>query len=98
MNRFTNEQHMQIIEFYDQNTCSVKRVHCDLPSFYGQFNRPTEATIWTIVTKFRTKYTFLDIEPSKHLRTLRKEIKILQLYRPVLMMAINYRFVFVRSN
>ena len=29
MNRLTNEQRLQIIEFYYQNACSVKKVHRD---------------------------------------------------------------------
>ena len=39
MNRLTNEQRLQIIKFYYQNTCSVKEVQEPL-SFYGQFNPP----------------------------------------------------------
>ena len=60
MNRLTNEQRLQIIEYYYQNACSIKKVHRALFPFYGQFNRPTEAVI---VTKFRTKFTLLDIKP-----------------------------------
>ena len=33
--------------------------------FYVQFNRPTEAAIRAIVTKFRTKFTLLDIKPRR---------------------------------
>ena len=40
MNRLTNEQRLQIIEFYYQNACSVKRVHRALLPIYGQFGRP----------------------------------------------------------
>ena len=36
---------------------SVKKVHRALLPFYGQLNRPTEAAIRAIVTKFRTKFT-----------------------------------------
>ena len=39
MNRLTNEQHMQIIEFYYQNACSVKKVNRTFLPFYHQFNR-----------------------------------------------------------
>ena len=55
MNRLTNEQRLQIIERCYQNACSVKKVHQALLPFHGQFNRPTEAAIRAIVTKFRTK-------------------------------------------
>ena len=83
MNRLTNEQRLQIIEFYYQNACSVKKVHRALLPFYCQFNRPTEAAIRAIVTKFRTKFTL-----HQHVECELK--KISQLYRPVFMMTINY--------
>ena len=51
MNRLTNVQRLQIIEFYYRNACSAKKVHLALLPFYGQFNRPTEAAIRAIVTK-----------------------------------------------
>ena len=56
--------------------------------FYGQFIRPNGAAIRAIVTKF----TLLDTKPSTRLRRVRMK-KISLLYRPVLMMTINYRFV-----
>ena len=62
-----------IIEFYYQNGCSVKDVHRALLSFYGQFNRPTEATIRAIVTKFRTKFTLSNIEAPIRLQRVRTE-------------------------
>ena len=75
MNRHTNEQRLQIIEFYYQNAWSVK-VHRALLPFYGQLNRPTEAAIRAIVTKFRTKFTLLDIKPPTRLRRLQIEENI----------------------
>ena len=60
-NRLTNEQRLQIIEFYNQNACSVKKVHRAHLPFYGQFNRPTEAAFRAIVTKFHTKFTLLTL-------------------------------------
>ena len=50
------------------NSKTVKKVHGALLPFYGQFNRPTEAVIRAIVTKFRTKFTLLDIKPPTRLR------------------------------
>ena len=41
MSRLTNEQRLQIIEFYYRNTCSLKKVHLALLPFCVQFNRPT---------------------------------------------------------
>ena len=72
MNRLANEQRLQIIEFYYQNACSVKKVHRSLLPFYGQFTRLTEAAIRAIVTKFRTKFTLLDIKQPTRLRRVRK--------------------------
>ena len=79
------------------NARSVKKVHSALLPFNGQFNRPIEAAIRTIVTKFA---------PYLHCWTLNHQHayiecelkKILQLYRPVLMIIINYRFIAVRSK
>ena len=81
MNRLTNEQ----------------KVHVAFLPFYGHYNRTTEAAIRGIVTKFRTKFTLLDIKPPTRLCRVRTE-ENMQLYRPVLMMTINYRCVAVRSN
>ena len=67
MNRLINEQRLQIIELYYKNACSVKKVHRALLLFYGQFNRTTEAAIRAIVSKFRTKFTLLDIKPPNSL-------------------------------
>ena len=76
MNRLTNEQRLQILEIYYQKACSVKKVHRALLPFYDQFNRPTEAAIRAIVTKFRTKFTLMDIEPPTRLRRVRTEERI----------------------
>ena len=97
MNRLRHEQRLPIVEFYYQNACSVKKVLRALLPFYGQFNRPTEATIRAIVTKFRTRFTLLDIKPLICSRRVRTE-KNIAADRAVLMMTINYRFVAVRSN
>ena len=40
------------------------------------FNVATEAYIRAIVTKFRTKFTLLDIKPTTHLRRVRTEENI----------------------
>ena len=61
MNRLTNEQRLQIIEFYYQNTCSVKKVQRALLPLYGQLNRQTEAAN-------RAKFSLLDIKPATRLR------------------------------
>ena len=70
MNRHTNKQCKQIIAFYYQIACFVKKVHRELLLFYGEFNRPTGAVI---MTKFRPKFTLLNIQPSTRLRRVRTE-------------------------
>ena len=72
LNRLTNEQRLQIIEFYYENACSVKKFHRVLFPFYDQFSRPTEAAIRAIVTKFRTKFTVLDIKAPTRLRRVQR--------------------------
>ena len=67
---------MQIIEFYYQNASSVKKVHSVILPFYGQFNQLSEAAIRAVVTKFRIKFTLLDIKPSTRLRRVRTEENI----------------------
>ena len=76
MDRLTNEQRLQIIEFYYQNSCSVRNVHRALLPFYDRHSRPSEQSIRKIVTKFRTKFTLLDIKPPTRLRTVRSEENI----------------------
>ena len=76
INRLINEQRLQIIEFYYQNACSVKKVHRAFLPFYGQFNRPTEAGIRAFMTKFHTKFTLQDIKPPTRLRRVRIEENI----------------------
>ena len=66
------EQLLQIIEFCYQNG----KVHCTFLLFYGQFNRPPEAAIRAIVTKFRIKFILLDIKPPTRLRRVRVEENI----------------------
>ena len=45
-------------------------------SFYGQFNRPTVATIRAIVTIFRIKFTLLNIKSPSRLRRVATEENI----------------------
>ncbi|KAK9876160.1 hypothetical protein WA026_011276 [Henosepilachna vigintioctopunctata] len=79
MKRLTNEQRLQIVEIYYQNSCSVKNVYRllrPLPPYYGRHNRPGESTIRAVITKFRTKFTLLDIKPLSRMRTVRTEENI----------------------
>ena len=78
MNRPTNKERLQFIEFDYQNACPVKKVHCSLLPFYGQFNR-SNSYCWTL----HHQHAYIECNLKK----------ISQLYRPVLMIAFNYRFV-----
>lgn len=66
MEGLTNEQRLQIIEFYYKNSCSVKNV---FRAFYGRHNRHTEQAIQALVTTFRTNFTLLDIKPPTRIHT-----------------------------
>ena len=70
------KQGLEIIEFYYQNACCVKKVHRELLPLYGQFNRATKAAIRAIETKFLIKLTFLDIKPPTRLRRVRTKENI----------------------
>ena len=76
MNRLTPEQRIKIIEFYYQNSSSVKNVFHALRPFYGRHNRPTEQAIQAIVTKFQTSFTLLDINPPTRIHRVRTEENI----------------------
>ena len=76
VNRLRNQKRLQIIEFYYQNACFVKKVCRTLLPFYSQFNRPAEAAIRAIVTKFGIKFTLLDMKPPTRLSRLRTEENI----------------------
>lgn len=76
MEKLTNEQRLQIVESYYQNSCSVKNVNRMLRPYYGRHNRPGESTIGAVITKFRTKFTLLDIKLSIRMRTVLTEENI----------------------
>ena len=86
MNRLTNEERLQIIEFYYQNACSDKKFYRALFPFYGQFNRPTEVAI---VTKCRTKFTLLNIKPPTRLCRVRTEENIAAVSASVVYVLLN---------
>ena len=54
----------------------MKDVHRLLPHIMVVIIRPCESTIHAVITKFRTKFTLLDIKPSTRLRTVRTEENI----------------------
>lgn len=54
------EHRFQIVEIYYQNQCTIKNVCRALRKYYGVHNRPTEATIKNVITKFRSTFMLLD--------------------------------------
>ena len=76
MNRLTNEQCLQIIEFYYPNACFIKKVYRALHPFYGQFNRPTAVAIRAIEIKFLIEFTLLGIKPPTRLHGVQTEENI----------------------
>ena len=73
INRLTNEQRLQIIEFYYQIACSIKKVHRTLFHFMVSL---FDSLIRAIVTIFRTKFTLLDTKPPTRLGRVRTEENI----------------------
>ena len=97
MIRLTNEQRLQSIEFYCQNAYSDKKVHRCFFHFKVRLIDPL---------KLLFELLWLNFAPNLHCWTLNYQhayvecelVKISQLYRPVSMMIINYRFIAARSN
>ena len=88
MNRLTNEQCLQIIEF------SFKKVYCPLLPFYVTLIDPLKRLLWLNFAPnlhcwiLNQQHSYVECELKK----------ISQLYRSVVLMTINYQFVAVRSN
>ena len=97
INRFTNEQPLQIIEFYYQNACSVKKIHARLFHFVVNLFDPLKRLfgLWWLI--FAPNFLGWTLN-YQHAYAECELKKISQLNRPVLMMTINYRFVAVRSS
>jgi len=54
MESYSVEQRVQIIKFYYQNQCSVRKTFRALRDFYLRHNRPAESTIRRLVAKFES--------------------------------------------
>lgn len=61
MERLTNEQRLQVVEIYHQNSCFVYRL---VRSPCGRNNRLSELIIRAIILKFRTKSTKKILQPK----------------------------------
>ena len=74
MEKFTNEQRLEIIKNYNRNSESVVATLRALTSIFGHNNRPTRQAVRAIVDKFETKFTLLDVPVPKRRIARREEI------------------------
>ena len=72
MVKFTNQQRLEIIKNYYQNSESVVATLRALTLIFGRNNRPTRQALRAIVDKFETK-TLLDVPVPKRRRIARSE-------------------------
>ena len=71
MNRLTNEQRLQIIEFYYQNAMLRKYI-----ARFFHFMISLIEPLKRLFGPYRTKFTLLDIKPPTRLRRVRTEENI----------------------
>ena len=75
MLKFTNQQRLEIIKNYYQNSKSVVATLRALTPIFGRNNSLTRQAVRAIVDKFETKFTLLDVPVPKRRRIARsKEI------------------------
>ena len=73
MVKFTNQQSLEIIKNYYQNSESVVATLRALTPISGRNNRPTRQAVRATVDKFETKFTLLDFPVPKRRRIARSE-------------------------
>ena len=73
MVKFINQQRLEIIKNYYPNSESVFATSSALTPIFGRNNRPTCQAVRTIVDKFETKFTLLDVPVPKRRRIARSE-------------------------
>lgn len=66
MYSYTNNQRIQIVDFYDENNRLVKNVFRKLRDIYGWHNRPSESTIRRIVEIFQRTGSLEDERVQKY--------------------------------
>ena len=76
MDKYTIEQHLQIIQIYYQNNQSVRKTFRALREFYGRNNRPAESTSRRLVNKFQSSTTLTDTIVPVRQRNARSEANI----------------------
>ena len=77
MVKFTNQQRLEIIKNYYRNSESVVATLRALTPIFGRNNRPTRQAVRSIVDKFETKFTLLDVPVPKR-RRIAQELDIAQ--------------------
>lgn len=73
MNRLTNEQRLEIVKIYYQNSCSVRSTFRALRNSYG---RPSEQAIRALMEKFEQHFTLLNLPHHIHVRPARTDANI----------------------
>ena len=61
MEKFTNEQRLEMIKNYYRNTESVVATLRALTPVFGRNNLPTRQAVCAIVNKFESTYSLLDV-------------------------------------
>ena len=83
MVKFTNKQRLEIIKNYYRHSESVVATLRALTLIFGRNNRPTRQAVRTIVDKFETKCTTLDVPVPKRRRIARSEEIIAAVSAPI---------------
>ena len=73
MVKFTNQQRLEIIRNYYQNSESVVPTLRARTPIFGRNNQPTRQAVRAIVDKFETKFTLFDVPVPKRRRIARSE-------------------------
>src|ERR1700743_1971165 len=76
MQRYTQEQRLQIIQFYYQNNRSVIATFRSLLPFYGRNNRPPVLAIRRIVENFERTFSLHNVHVPIRQRTARSDENI----------------------
>ena len=73
MAKFRNQQPLEILKNYYQNSESVVAILRALTPIFGSNNRPTRQAVRAIVDEFDTKFTLLEVPVPKRRRIARSE-------------------------
>ena len=73
MVKFPNQQRLEIIKNYYRNSESLVATSRAFTPIFGRNNHPTRQAVRTIVDKFETKFTLLDVPVPKRRRIARSE-------------------------